>query len=96
MFLVIGSMPHEAVWTEWFSQLADKVPAQIACSDRLMRCLQQMGSQTKHSVYDAQHLFTIQVHPTPDFPGYPPGSIFAGRELLARAKVCPFIRHDGP
>ena len=33
------------------------------------------------------HLFSIYIHPSPAFKGYPKGSIFRGREISPRIKV---------
>ena len=33
------------------------------------------------------HLFSIYIHPSPTFKGYPKGSIFRGREISPRIKV---------
>lgn len=33
------------------------------------------------------HLFSIYIHPSPSFKGYPKGSIFRGREISPRIKV---------
>ena len=38
-------------------------------------------SKTPHPVYAAQSFFSIYVHARPEFAGYPPSSIFYGREI---------------
>ncbi len=39
------------------------------------------------SLIDQQSLFSVYAHPTLSFPGYPPGSLFAGREVEDRVET---------
>ncbi|GAB4817485.1 hypothetical protein N2152v2_004531 [Parachlorella kessleri] len=46
------------------------------------------GSPASHSgILQRQHLFSVYVHAPPDFPGYPPGSLFGGNGTLVPHRV---------
>ena len=45
-----------------------------------------MGSRHR-PLLDRQLLFTVYNHPHPEFPGFPPGSLFHGREVANRVAV---------
>lgn len=89
MFLVIGKIPHEEIWTSWIGNLAGVVPASIGCDPELERCYRDMQASTvpPKSVYDEQTFFNIVVHPKPRFEGYSSGSIFDGRIVEERTEV---------
>ena len=88
MFLTRGPMPHERVWTRWLSGLADLLPAAITCSPRLSACFaQHKMPETKNVIHDAQHFYSIYIHHKPSFKGYPPDSIFHGRQTQRMVEV---------
>ena len=87
LFLIIDKIPHEAVWTEWLKQLEDMMPASFLCDDKTLNCFDGLMPKTRNSVYDAQPYISLYVHPVPQFPGFPKGSIFYKREIANRVQV---------
>ncbi|KAK9813067.1 hypothetical protein WJX72_008331 [[Myrmecia] bisecta] len=93
MFLTRGDLYHEPTWRLWFQYAANLVPLDAVragqCSaDRLHAISQHCAS--KRSGSDAlaqQHLFNVYIHSSPDWPGYPKGNIFRGRELTQRVNA---------
>jgi hypothetical protein len=95
LFLTRGAMPHEAAWREWFRAAAGRAPAAAlaaaACAGgprwEAARAACAGGADLTDPAADPldaiarQSLFDVWVHPPPTFPGFPPGSLFAGREL---------------
>jgi hypothetical protein len=74
MFLTRGPMHHEALWSRWLATAAGLVPLDLLRSSNctegyLMElhtlCVPQPGAD----VVAAQHLFTLYVHPQPDWEG---------------------------
>ena len=81
MFLVSGEMPHEAMWTRWFSAIRGVLPATVLCEPEAVQCLQMLPKGSANEVYASQHLFTIYVHTKPEYEGYPEGSLFHNRVI---------------
>ena len=89
LFLVRGPQPHEQLWTQWLSNLAEMAPATVQCNETAWTCYKTVSNVPKQSAYDKQQYYSLYVHTKPDFPGYPPGSIFAGRVVQTLHKVSP-------
>ena len=49
----------------------------------------QAEEGTPRGVLGAQHLFSVYVHPLPEFGAFPATSIFAGHEIADRIEVWP-------
>ncbi len=71
MFLTRGEMPLEPIWADFLAAAAAVVRSAGIAAG-------QLGWEA---------LFALYVHPPPDFPGYTPGSLFAGREVANRTAV---------
>eukprot|EP00884_Botryococcus_braunii_P016679 jgi/Botrbrau1/3695/Bobra.0008s0022.1 len=92
MFLTRGPMHHEGLWTRWLASAAGLVPADLLrfanCTDSYVAHLRNIcRAPLDAGAVEAQHLFTIYVHPQPEFEGYSKNSIFHGRETAARIKT---------
>jgi hypothetical protein len=89
LFLVRGPQPHEALWSQWLSNLAYITSHHVQCNRTVWDCYNEalVPKERALSVYDQQQYFTIYVHTKPSFAGYPPGSIFHGRVIENLHKV---------
>lgn len=87
LFLVLDEIPHEEVWKRWLDGAAYKIPARLLCNADAMACFKELPASGTHVSYNAQHFYTIYVHPKPDFPGYSEGSLFHSRVIPTRVKV---------
>eukprot|EP00884_Botryococcus_braunii_P009898 jgi/Botrbrau1/1890/Bobra.0005s0006.1 len=92
LFLTVGPMPHERLWRRWFDDVAGLIPLeqlkQRNCSERhVARLRSSCQPPAGASPVEAQHLFTVYIHPKPDFPAYPEGSVFHKREIAVRIHV---------
>ena len=92
LFLVRGPQPHEQLWTQWLSNLDGMIPANVQCNETAWACYKSalLPDVQRQSAYDKQQYFSIYVHTKPDYPGYPPGSIFSGRVVPMLHKVSCF------
>ena len=88
MFLVLGEMPHEALWTQWLEGVVDKLPARLACNPEALACFEALPKGVNNVVYESQAYYTIYMHTKPDFPGYPEGSLFYNRVIPTLIQVC--------
>lgn len=98
LFLTRGDMPHEAAWAAWLSAARGLVPLDVlppgVCS--LNKTLQQPKGpvrdrketrRLRRSIFVEQALFSIYLHPSPEFNGYSKNSVFYGRSIRLRVKV---------
>lgn len=74
MFLTRGPMHHEELWTRWLASAAGLVPADLLrfanCTDSYVAHLRNICQPPPGAgALEAQHLFTIYVHPQPEFEG---------------------------
>jgi hypothetical protein len=73
LFLTRGPMPHERLWARWLEGAVGLVPMEILrernCSKAHVNEL-RFACQAHPGVdpVEAQHLFTIYIHPKPDYP----------------------------
>eukprot|EP00884_Botryococcus_braunii_P002142 jgi/Botrbrau1/11929/Bobra.0259s0018.1 len=92
LFMTPGPMPHESLWTLWLKAAAGLVPLedvkQYNCSKEHLRRVRSLCEpQASTNPLQGQHLFTVYIHPSPEYPPYPEGSIFFGREVAVRVPV---------
>ena len=102
MFLTRGEMPHEQSWAAWLAAAEGQVPVRrvreklcegeeeviARCQrHRLQRKSRAMLQNDGSAALDGQHLFSVYVHPPPDFEGYPPGTVFHNRQIAERIQV---------
>lgn len=82
LFLVRGNMPHEALWRRWFEEVDSTVFSGCALrdSDKPATCYRKERSDP----IARQELFSVFVHSSPDFPGYPDDSLFHGGRRRAQ------------
>ena len=81
MFLVLGEMPHEAVWSQWLGGVAGKLPAKLACNPEALACYEAMPRGVYNAVYESQVYYTMYMHTKPEFAGYPEDSLFYKRTI---------------
>lgn len=67
--------------------------ASCTCSQKRLQLAQRAcmlePSSGAAGVLQAQHLFSVYIHPLPEFGAFPEGSIFRGREIADRIQVLP-------
>ena len=82
LFLVRGNIPHEALWRRWFEEVDGTVFSGCAPrgSDKPATCSREERSDP----IARQELFSVFVHSSPDFPGYPGDSLFHGGRRRAQ------------
>ena len=99
LFLTRGPMPHERSWAAWLAAAKWLIPveqaAQGQCTAGLPerarvadRRYEAVGRKAGKRHLDEQLLFSIYVHPAPDFEGYPADTVFQDQEIDVRTKVC--------
>eukprot|EP00884_Botryococcus_braunii_P004622 jgi/Botrbrau1/14160/Bobra.182_3s0100.1 len=92
LFMTAGPMPHARLWGQWLEAAAGLVPLEglkeSHCSESQMRRV-RLKCQPPPSTnpVDAQHLFTVYIHPHPKYPAYPEGNVFHKREISKRVEV---------
>ena len=87
-------MPHEAAWVAWFSAAKWWVPKELAvprgCKGVAASSLHHAANPTRQSGYQhyrEQRLFSIHVHPPPNFHGYQPNSLFWQQSITDRIQA---------
>ena len=96
-------MPHETAWAAWLAAARGMVPLEYmqpgACTWNAsmeqpaghVRPAQET-IKLRRRIFVEQALFSVYVHPSPEFPGYPKDSVFYGKSVRLRVKVfcfCP-------
>ncbi|KAK9815960.1 hypothetical protein WJX74_007174 [Apatococcus lobatus] len=97
LFLTVGSLPHDKLWSDWFASAKGLVPrdyleaarceAQEASPDALTELNQVCQSEPGTPILDRQHLFSVHVHTSPTHAGFGADSVFHGREIAARTET---------
>ena len=97
LFLSRGDMPHEAAWSAWLGAARGLVPLELiepsTCTKnqsllpRLSSLPAQQAYKLRRRIFAEQALFSIYVHPSPDFKTYPKDSVFYGHAVRLRVKV---------
>ena len=96
-------MPHETAWAAWLAAARGLVPLEYmqpgACTQNAsleqpaghVRPTQE-SLKLRRRIFVEQALFSVYVHPAPEFPGYSKDSVFHGHSVRLRVKVfclCP-------
>lgn len=83
LFLTVGPMPHERLWTRWLQRANGLLPLEflqqpLCTEERLaqlrMHCQLQTNARERAGLSnpaDEQFLFSIYIHSRPDYPGEP-------------------------
>lgn len=75
LFLTLGPMPHERLWTLWLEGAAGLVPLEAVreptCSKERLSHIQSHCARrgAAGGVLHAQHLFSVYIHPPPGYAG---------------------------
>lgn len=101
LLLTKGEAAHDGMWRQWFAAAGGQVPAAAAAAAAcapgapagaaaaLAAACVAGGDQDDPSgdVIGRQHLFDVWVHTLVNFTGFPPSSVFHGRELPPEFRV---------
>ncbi|KAK9842061.1 hypothetical protein WJX81_006609 [Elliptochloris bilobata] len=89
LLLTRGALPHEGAWRLWFAAAAGEVPlAALRAGGCSAKAFADVAAACSANALAAdaignQHMFSVYVHTPPDFAGFPPNSLFHGREISA-------------
>eukprot|EP00884_Botryococcus_braunii_P006779 jgi/Botrbrau1/16101/Bobra.7_2s0067.1 len=92
LFLTPGPMPHARLWGRWLEAAAGLVPLEglkeSNCSESEMsRVRAECQPAPSTNPVDAQHLFTVYIHPHPQYPACPEDNVFHKREISKLVEV---------
>lgn len=76
LFLVRGDMPHEALWRRWFEDVDSAVFS--SCAPRGSKKPGFCSQKERSNPIARQELFSVFIHSSPNFQGYPDDSVFHG------------------
>ncbi len=88
MFLTVGNIYHETLWTEWLEEANNVLPVRFlnnatGTSSLLSTLTKECGDK------QWQALFSVYTHPKPEFAGFDSNSsMFAGTEVTGCIQVC--------